>query len=84
MQIDDIKTDVRAYIVDSLLFGYDDGFGDDASFEGDGIIDSTGIFELIAHIEQVYGINIRDEEVLPENFDSLRQVTRFIASKLNN
>ncbi len=84
METNEIRDSVRSYIIDQLLFGYDEGFADDASFEDNGIIDSTGIFELIDHIEGAYGIKITDEEVLPENFDSLQQVTHFILSKLNS
>ena len=51
------------------------------SFMENGIIDSTGILELIDFTEETYGISINDNELLPENLDSLDNISRFILSK---
>jgi acyl carrier protein len=47
-----------------------------------GVIDSTGVLELIGFIEERYEVEIRDEEVLPENLDSIGNIIRFVGEKL--
>lgn len=47
-----------------------------------GVIDSTGVLELIGFIEERYEIEVRDEEVLPENLDSIASITRFVGGKV--
>ena len=79
----EIKSSVRSFIVGNFLFGSDDPMlTDDASFLRTGIIDSTGILELVAHVETSYGFVVEDEEMVPENLDSLDNVSRFIGRKL--
>jgi len=69
---------IRRFI--SELF-FVEGFPEDASFMGEGIIDSTGMLELVMFIETTYGIEIADDELVPENLDSLNRVLAFIARK---
>jgi acyl carrier protein len=75
---------VRDFVVQNFLFGDGKLLEDDTSFLGQGIIDSTGILELVLFLEQAYNIKIEDEELIPENLDSLRNITRFLKSKLNS
>lgn len=79
---DVIKAMVRGFIVDNFLFGTEDAaLTDDASFLETGIIDSTGILELISFVEATYDITIKDEEMLPENLDSLARISAFVTQK---
>ena len=79
----DIKEDVKQFIVNNFLFGVqEDTLKDSASFLENGILDSTGILELIQYIEENYKINVEDNELVPENLDSLNNVTEFINKKL--
>jgi acyl carrier protein len=55
---------------------------DEESFLASGILDSTGILELIGFLEEKFDLKLLDEELVAENFDSLSRVTRFVASKL--
>ncbi len=55
----------------------------DTSLLENGIIDSTGVLELVAYIEQNYNIKIDDEEIIPENLDSLINIENFIKNKMN-
>jgi acyl carrier protein len=55
--------------------------GDDDSFLEHHVLDSTGFLELISHLEETYGIKVLDDEMVPENLDSLRSVADFIARK---
>ena len=78
----DIAAEIRAFIVENFLFGSDDpDLTGEASFLETGIIDSTGILELIAFVEKTYGIRIEDAEMLPENLDSLDRIAAFFARK---
>jgi len=75
---------IRNYIVDNFLFGDDQGLDNDTSFLENGIIDSTGILELVAFLEQEMKIEIADEELLPENLDSINRIVGFISQKTNS
>jgi acyl carrier protein len=77
-----MKSELRKFIVDNYLFGRDSGFEDSESFMERGIIDSTGVMELIAYIEQRWQVAVEDHELLPENLDSLEQLERFVGRKL--
>ena len=76
-----MKTELRHFIVENYLFGRDDGFGEEESFLERGIIDSTGVMELIAFVEQRFGVKVEDHELLPENLDSLARLARFLETK---
>jgi acyl carrier protein len=74
--------EVRALIIENFLFGDDDGkLSDDDSFLENGIIDSTGILELVALLEGKYGIKISNNELEPENLDSINKLVRFLDRK---
>jgi len=78
-----IKSQLRDYILKNFLFGdMDIVFNDSDSFMEKGIIDSTGILEIIIHIENNYSIKIEDEEIIPENLDSIDNLTNFINRKV--
>lgn len=72
---------VKSYIIDNYLFGDESGLDNDTSFLESGIIDSTGMLELINFLEEQFNITITDEEVLPENLDSLDKVASFLEKK---
>jgi len=80
--MDEIREQLRAYIVDNFLFGDDDGFDDSVSFLDTGIIDSTGILELITFLEEQFSIKVNDDELIPENLDSISKLIVFIEKKL--
>lgn len=72
---------IRAFIVDNFLFGEDSGLKDDSSFLDEGFLDSTGIMQLVAFIEETYSVRVDDEELLPENLDSIDKVAAFLERK---
>ncbi len=78
---EDVKQKVRAFIVENFLFGDDQGLKDDTSFLDDGISDSTGILELVNFIEEEFEIKVEDDELVPENLDSLNNVTAYLTKK---
>lgn len=79
--MDTTKDVVRNFVIDNFLFGDGAGLEDDASFLDEGIIDSTGVLELVAFIEETYSISILDEELIPENLDSIKNIVGFIDKK---
>jgi acyl carrier protein len=74
---------VREFMVENFLFGDSGRLADDTPFLKSGVIDSTGVLELISYLEETFGIKIEDDDVVPENLDTLRNVSNFVKSKLN-
>ena len=78
----DYSTTVRDFIVENFLFGDGERLNDDTSFMEAGIIDSTGILELVFFLEENFGIKIEDDELVPENMDNLNNISSFLERKL--
>ena len=76
-----IKT-VRNFIIENFLFGELGQLKNDTSFLGSGTIDSTGILELVSFLEETFAIEIDDEEIIPENLDTLNNIGQFLERKL--
>ena len=77
----DTRDIVRAFIKENFLFGNDDAFKDDTSFLNEGIVDSTGILELVSFLEEEFSITVEDEDLLPENLDSINNVVAYVNRK---
>ena len=77
-----IKDKIKAFIVEEFLFGKDDGLDDDASFLENGVIDSTGILVLVSFLEEEFSITVEDEELIPENLDSVNNVVAYVERKI--
>jgi acyl carrier protein len=73
--------EVRQFVVDNYLFGEDTGLTEETSFREENILDSTGILELISFLEETYDIAIEDNELIPDNLDSLRRIVAFVEHK---
>ena len=73
---------IREFVVANFLFGEEGKLGDDTSFLESGIIDSTGLLELVGFLEERFGIRVADEELVPENLDSLSNISAYLAGKL--
>ncbi|OHB60988.1 MAG: acyl carrier protein [Planctomycetes bacterium RBG_13_50_24] len=74
---------VREFVVENFLFGDGESLKNDTSFMEEGIIDSTGILELVFFLEETFGLSVEDDELVPDNMDSLQNIARFIDRKLN-
>lgn len=81
--MDDYKNNIRRFIVENFLFGNESGLTDSTSFLEEGIIDSTGVLELVSFLEQTFEVKIEDHELVPENLDSIENVAKFILTKDN-
>ncbi|MBW2643053.1 MAG: acyl carrier protein [Deltaproteobacteria bacterium] len=78
-----IKDQIRAFVVGNFLFGNNGDLEDNTSFLEEGIIDSTGILELVGYLEEEFPITVEDEELIPENLDSINNVAAYLQSKIN-
>jgi acyl carrier protein len=77
------ELELRQFIVENFLFGKEDApLANGDSLLELGIIDSTGVLELVSFLEQKYGFTIQDEELVPENLDSIDRLVRFVTRKI--
>ncbi len=74
-------TEIREFVISNFLFGDDAALENDKSFLDSGIVDSTGMLELIMFLESNYGITVAPEEMVPENLDSVNRLVEFLKKK---
>jgi acyl carrier protein len=80
--IEALEQQIRSFIVERFLYGRSDvRLPSDASLVDESVIDSTGVLELVAFIEQKYGIEVGDSEVIPDNLGSVARIARFVQNK---
>jgi len=79
-----ICSKIRDFIVENFLFGDGAILTEDTSFLGEGIIDSTGVLELVFYLEETFGIKVMDDELIPENMDSIRNIAEYLDRKLKS
>jgi acyl carrier protein len=84
IETDSIAQQIRNFVVDNFLFGRSNGLTDRQSFLESGIIDSGGVLELVAFLEKTFGIEIADDELIPENLDSIESITNFLCTKVKS
>lgn len=72
---------IRDFIVHNFLFGDPGNLTDSTLFLETGIVDSTGLLEIIEFLETTFDITIEDHELLPENLNSVENIVRFIQGK---
>jgi acyl carrier protein len=80
MQVDSIRDQIREYIINDILFHSVEIDGD-TSLLGEGILDSTGGLEMVLFLEARFGIDVEDDDVVPDNFDSLNALSAFVERK---
>ena len=78
-----IEDEIRKFIEENFILEGEDNLGEEDSLLEKGIIDSTGVLELVAFLEETYHFKIKDEELVPENLDSIKNISQFIQNKLN-
>ncbi len=80
----DVRITIRQFIEKNFLFSEEDKSLDDAaSFLETGVVDSTGIMEIVEFIEETFDLSIDDDELVPENLDSVERLTHFVTRKLS-
>lgn len=78
-----IKQQITEFITTNFLFDDSTKLVQEDSLLETGVIDSTGVLELVAFIEETYGIKVEDEEIVPENLDSISNIASYITTKLS-
>jgi acyl carrier protein len=81
-QLEGIKAAIRGYVAQNILFsrnGY--AYPDDASFLNEGIISSMNILELVMFAEEHFGVSVDDQDLVPDNFDSVTCMAAYIERK---
>ena len=82
MHTTDIECEIRSFLVDNFLYGQSEALHDDDSLLG-GVIDSTGTIELVVFLQDRFALTVEDEDVVPENFVSVKHVAAYVAKKLH-
>ncbi len=80
--MDPVETKIAGYIAENILFnknGYP--FPKDASFLENGIVDSMNVLELVMFVEENFGIQVSDNDIVPDNFDSVEKLASFVRGK---
>jgi acyl carrier protein len=73
---------LRAFVIENYLFGEEGKLRNDDSFLESGIIDSTGVLELVRFLEATFSVKVADEELIPDNLDSINKIVSFLQAKL--
>jgi acyl carrier protein len=76
-----IKDSVRQFIRENFYVGNPDSLADNASLLEHGIVDSTGILEVVAFLESKFGIQVDDADMVPENLDTIAGMVAFVERK---
>jgi acyl carrier protein len=77
-----IDQTVRDFVVENFLYRDEEPLGADTSFLETGLIDSTGVLELVGFLEETFEIKVADDEIVPENLDTLARITAYVQRKL--
>lgn len=77
----DSITKIKNFIVENFLFGNAEGLSDDTSFLEEGILDSTGVLELVTFLEEEFSVKVEDEELTPDNLDSINKISAYLRKK---
>ena len=73
---------IHQFIVNNFLFGRENGLLDSDSLLDNGVIDSTGLLELITFLQTRFEINVADEDIVPANLDSIDRIANYVQEKL--
>jgi acyl carrier protein len=76
-----VKEKVRAFVTTNFYVADPSALADDASLLDRGIIDSTGVLEIIMFLEENFGLTVLDSEMVPENLDSIESIASYVARK---
>ncbi len=79
-----LENQLRRFVIDNFLYGREEQFSNDDSFLEVGLIDSTGMLELVGFLENNYGIEVEDADLVPQNLDSVSRLAQFVRRKQQN
>lgn len=76
-----VEEQIRTYIVENFLLGDEQGLSGSESLLDSGVVDSTGVIELVAFLEETFSIKVDDEELVPENLDTIGAIAAYVGRK---
>ena len=79
--MDTVEEKVRNYIAENILFSNNYPYSDETSFLENGVVDSMNVMELVAYVEDSFGVDVADNEIVPANFDSIKNLSSYLHSK---
>jgi acyl carrier protein len=79
VDVDLIREQIHDFLTINFLYGGNVRLDDDASLLEQGVLDSTGVLELVLFVEETYAISVAEADLVPENFDTINSVTAFVA-----
>ena len=82
-KLNDIRSQVKTFVINNFMFGDGGGLEEGTSFLDSGIIDSTGILELVSFLEESFKISVEDDELIPENLGSIAAIVGYLQRKRN-
>lgn len=82
-RVETYKEQIRAFLASNFYIADADALQSETSLLDQGVVDSTGVLEVIGFIEETFGITVEDSELLPENLDSIQGIAQYIISKKN-
>lgn len=83
MQTTDIQSEIYQFIVNNFMFGQADGLKFDESLLQRGVIDSTGVLELVSYLQDNFNITVEDNEIVPANLETVQGIVAYVGKKLN-
>ncbi len=83
MQTMNIETEIYKFVVDNFMFGQAGGLGYDESLLQKGVIDSTGVLELVTYLSDNFNITVNDEEIIPANLETINGIVAYVNKKLS-
>jgi len=76
---------IRKFIINNfILSNHKENIDANKSLYENGIVDSTGVLEIVDFLEETFGIKIEDDELIPDNLDSIRKMSEFVQRKIDN
>ncbi len=81
--MNNFEAEIHRFIADKFLFGDDKKLAHNDSLLEAGIVDSTGILEIVAHLEERYGMKVDNDEMVPENLDTIANIGAFVKRKIS-
>jgi acyl carrier protein len=83
MQTTDIQSEIYQFIVNNFMFGQADGLKFDESLLQRGVIDSTGVLELVSYLQDNFNITVEDNEIVPANLETVHGIVTYVGKKLS-
>ena len=83
MQTIDVESEIYKFVVDNFMFGQAAGLGYDESLLQKGVIDSTGVLELVSFLQETFNITVEDNEIIPANLETIHGIVSYVNKKLH-